>query len=271
VTLASGSRLGPYEIVAPLGAGGMGEVYRARDPRLGRDVAVKVLPASFSQDTDRLRRFEHEARAAGVLNHPNITAVYDFGSAEGSPYVVTELLEGETLRTRIAMGALSTRKAIDYAIQIARGLAAAHEKGIVHRDLKPENLFVTRDGRVKILDFGLAKLTHPERAGAPITEAPTETRGTDPGVVMGTVEYMSPEQVRGLTADQRSDMFAFGAILYEMLSGKRAFHGATVADTMSAILKEEPPDLSLTNRDIHPGLERIVRHCLEKNPDERFH
>ncbi|HEY3171360.1 MAG TPA: protein kinase [Thermoanaerobaculia bacterium] len=271
MTLAAGSRLGPYEILSPLGAGGMGEVYKARDPRLGRDVAVKVLPASFSKDPDRLRRFEHEARAAGVLNHPNITAVYDVGSVEGSPYVVTELLEGETLRSRLATGALSTRKVLDYAIQIARGLAAAHEKGIVHRDLKPENLFVTKDGRIKILDFGLAKLTHPERAGAPITEAPTETRGTDPGVVMGTVEYMSPEQVRGQTADQRSDMFAFGAILYEMLSGKRAFHGATAADTMSAILKEEPPDLSLTNRDVHPGLERIVRHCLEKNPDERFH
>jgi eukaryotic-like serine/threonine-protein kinase len=269
--LSPGARLGPYEILAPLGAGGMGEVYRARDSRLGREVAIKVLPASFSQDTDRLRRFEHEARAAGVLNHPNITAVYDFGSAEGSPYVVTELLEGETLRSRIATGALSTRKAIDYAIQIGRGLSAAHEKGIVHRDLKPENLFVTKDGRVKILDFGLAKLTHPERAGTPVTEAPTETRGTEPGVVMGTVDYMSPEQVRGQTADQRSDMFAFGAILYEMLSGKRAFHGATVADTMSAILKEEPPDLLITNQNVSPGLERIVRHCLEKNPDERFH
>jgi len=268
--LSPGTRLGPYEILAPLGAGGMGEVYRARDSRLGREVAIKVLPASFSQDTDRLRRFEHEARAAGVLNHPNITAVYDFGSAEGSSYVVTELLEGETLRSRIATGALSTRKATDYAIQIACGLAAAHEKGIVHRDLKPENLFVTKDGRVKILDFGLAKLTHPERAGAPVTEAPTETRGTEPGVVMGTVGYTSPEQVRGLPADQRSDIFAFGAILYEMLSGKRAFHGATSADTMSAILTKEPPELSQTNREIHPGLDRIVRHCLEKNVQERF-
>jgi Tol biopolymer transport system component len=270
MSLAAGSRLGPYEILAPLGAGGMGEVYRAKDPRLGREVAIKVLPASFSKDPDRLRRFEHEARAAGALNHPNITAIHDIGSHDGSPYVVTELLEGETLRSRLATGALSARKAIDYAIQIAHGLAAAHEKGIVHRDLKPENLFVTRDGRVKILDFGLAKLKQPEE-GADKTDLATATAGTEPGVVLGTLGYMSPEQVRGQAADQRSDIFAFGAILYEMLSGKRAFHGATAADTMSSILKEEPPDLSLTNREIHPGLERIVRHCLEKNPEERFH
>jgi Tol biopolymer transport system component len=249
----------------------MGEVYRARDPRLGREVAVKVLPASFSKDPDRLRRFEQEARAAGVLNHPNITALYDIGSAAGSPYVVFEFLEGETLRSRIAAGDLSARKAMDYGVQIARGLAAAHGKGIVHRDLKPENLFVTKDGRVKILDFGLAKLTHPE-SGTPLTAAPTETRGTEPGVVMGTVGYMSPEQVRGQPADPRSDLFAFGAILYEMLTGRRAFQGASAADTMSAILREEPPDLSsAAGRDIPPGLERIVRHCLEKNPDERAH
>ncbi|HEY3125329.1 MAG TPA: WD40 repeat domain-containing serine/threonine protein kinase, partial [Thermoanaerobaculia bacterium] len=243
---------------------------RARDSRLGRDVAIKVLPATYSKDPDRLRRFEHEARAAGVLNHPNITAVYDIGSAEGSPYVVTELLEGETLRSRMAAGGLPGRKVTDYAIQIARGLAAAHEKGIIHRDLKPENLFVTKDGRVKILDFGLAKLTHPE-SGAPLTEAPTEMVGTEPGVVMGTVGYMSPEQVRGQAADQRSDLFAFGAILYEMLSGQRAFSGGSAADTMSAILKEEPPDLLSTNQNVSPGLERIVRHCLEKSPDERSH
>jgi hypothetical protein len=271
VTLASGSRLGPYEIVSPLGAGGMGEVYRAKDPRLGREVAIKVLPASFSKDPDRLRRFEHEARAAGVLNHPNITAVYDIGSVEGSPYVVSELLEGETLRSRLATGALSTRKALDYAIQIARGLAAAHEKGIVHRDLKPENLFVTKDGRVKILDFGLAKLKQPESGEELKTDIPTGTVGTEPGVVLGTMGYMSPEQVRGRPADYRSDLFAFGAILFEMLSGQRAFRGDTAADTMSAILTKEPPDLSATNRDIHPGLDRIVRHCLEKNPEERFH
>src|SRR5512132_1487448 len=270
MTLSSGARLGPYEILAPIGAGGMGEVYRAKDPRLGREVAIKVLPASFSKDPDRLRRFEHEARAAGALNHPNITAIHDIGSHDGAPYVVTELLEGETLRSRLATGALSTRKAIDYAIQIARGLAAAHDKGIVHRDLKPENLFVTKDGRVKILDFGLAKLKQPEE-GVDKTDLQTATAGTEPGGVLGTMGYMSPEQVRGKPADYRSDLFAFGAILFEMLSGQRAFHGDTAADTMSAILTKEPPDLSATNRDVHPGVDRIIRHCLEKNPEERFH
>jgi serine/threonine protein kinase len=197
MTLTAGSRLGPYEIVAPLGAGGMGEVYRAKDPRLGRDVAIKVLPASVSQDHDRLRRFEQEARAAGLLNHPNITAVYDIGSADGAPYVVTELLEGETLRSRLAVGPVPVRKALDYAIQIARGLAAAHEKGIVHRDLKPENLFLTKDGRVKILDFGLAKLKPSESEEREQTNLPTGSVGTEPGVVLGTMGYMSPEQVRG--------------------------------------------------------------------------
>jgi Tol biopolymer transport system component len=270
MTLSAGVRLGPYEILAPLGAGGMGEVYRARDSRLGRDVAVKVLPASFSQDADRLRRFEQEARAAGVLNHPNITAVYDIGTHEGAPYVVSELLEGETLRGRLVGGVLSQRKAIDYALQIAHGLAAAHGKGIVHRDLKPENLFVTKDGRVKILDFGLAKLVHSEEKGVQ-TGLPTATAGTEPGVVLGTIGYMSPEQVRGQPADVRSDIFSFGAIFYEMLTGQRAFTGVSAADTMSAILLKEPPDLSITNEDISPGLERIVRHCLEKNPEERFH
>jgi eukaryotic-like serine/threonine-protein kinase len=268
MTLITGSRLGPYEIVALLGAGGMGEVYRAKDPRLGREVAIKVLPASFSQDADRLKRFEQEARAAGVLNHPNITAVYDLGSHEGSPYIVTELLEGETLRSRLSSGALPVRKAIDYAIQMAKGLSAAHEKGIVHRDLKPENLFVTKDGRVKILDFGLAKLKT-EKDGEQQTDLRTVS-GTEPGVVLGTMGYMSPEQVRGKAADRRSDLFSFGAILYEMLSGQRAFRGDTAADTITAILTKEPPDLSQTNKDIHPGLERIVRHCLEKNPEERF-
>jgi eukaryotic-like serine/threonine-protein kinase len=272
VTLTAGTRLGPYEIVAPIGAGGMGEVYRARDARLGRDVAVKVLPASFSNDPDRLRRFEQEARAAGLLNHPNVTAVYDIGTVDGSPYVVTELLEGETLRSRLAGGALAPRRALDYAIQIANGLAAAHEKGIVHRDLKPENLFVTRDGRVKILDFGLAKLMQIDAVG-PQTNLPTTpvSAGTEPGVVMGTLGYMSPEQVRGKSADARSDIFAFGAILYEMLSGKRAFHRDTAADTMSAILREEPEDLSSTNRQVPAALDRIIHHCLEKDPEARFH
>ena len=270
MTLAAGSKLGPYEILGAIGAGGMGEVYRAKDPRLGREVAIKVLPASFSSDADRLRRFEQEAKAAGILNHPNITAVYDIGTHDDAPYVVQELLEGETLRSLLAGGKLAQRKIIDYSLQIAHGLAAAHGKGIVHRDLKPENLFVTSDGRVKILDFGLAKLTHQEE-GSQVTNLPTATAGTEPGVVLGTLGYMSPEQVRGKPADARSDIFSFGAILYEMLSGKRAFSGDTAADTMSAILKEDPPDLSVTNQNVSPGLERIVRHCLEKNPEQRFH
>ena len=268
--LTAGSRLGPYEILAPIGAGGMGEVYRARDERLKRDVAIKVLPASYSQDADRLRRFEQEAQSAGGLNHPNITAVYDLGSHDGAPYIVTELLEGETLRARLSGGAIVVRKATDYAVQIAKGLAAAHEKGIVHRDLKPENLFLTNDGRVKILDFGLAKLTQMESGSGPQTNLPTAA-GTEPGVVMGTLGYMAPEQVKGKPADQRSDIFSFGAILYEMLAGQRAFHRDSAAETMSAILREEPPDLSATNKNVAPGLERIVRHCLEKNPEERFY
>ena len=272
MALAPGSRLGPYEILGQIGAGGMGEVYRAKDPRLGREVAIKVLPAHFSQDADRLRRFEQEAKAAGLLNHPNITAVHDIGTnaGDGAPYVVQELLEGETLRSALAGGRLPQRKTIDYGIQIARGLAAAHDKGIVHRDLKPENVFVTSDGRVKILDFGLAKLTHTEERG-PATNLPTASAGTEPGVVMGTLGYMSPEQVRGRAADARSDIFALGAILYEMLSGNRAFRGDSAADTMSAILREDPPDLSLTTQNVSPGLERVVRHCLEKSPDQRFH
>ena len=269
MTLASGTRLGPYEVLAPLGSGGMGEVYRARDERLDRDVALKVLPASYSSDADRLRRFEQEARAAGRLNHPNVLAIYDVGAADGAPYVVSELLEGGTLRERLASGTIPIRKAVDYALQLARGLGAAHEKGIVHRDLKPENVFVTGDGRVKILDFGLAKLTRPE-SSEQLSAAPTETRGTEPGVVLGTVGYMAPEQVRGQNADARADIFAFGAILYEMLSGQRAFRGNSSADVMSAILKEEPPPLSDTGRSVSPVLERLVAHCLEKNPEERF-
>jgi serine/threonine protein kinase/dipeptidyl aminopeptidase/acylaminoacyl peptidase len=269
MALTSGTKLGPYEIVSPLGAGGMGEVYRSRDPRLKREVAIKVLPQAFSLDADRLRRFEQEALATAALNHPNILAVFDIGTVEGSPYVVSELLEGETLRERLRSGSIAVRKALDYALQIAHGLAAAHEKGIIHRDLKPENLFVTKDGRVKILDFGLAKLTQAE-PGAD-TSLPTATHGTEVGLVMGTAGYMSPEQARGVALDPRSDIFSFGAILYEMLSGKRAFHGNTAADTMSAILKEDPPDLNETNRNVSPALERVVQHCLEKNPEQRFH
>jgi serine/threonine protein kinase len=265
MALAPGTKLGPYEVLAPLGAGGMGEVYRARDPRLGRDVAIKVIPVSFAADTERLRRFEQEARAVAALNHPNILAIYDIGTREGAPFIISELLEGESLRTRLSGGALPVRKAIEYAVQMGQGLAAAHEKGIVHRDLKPENIFVTRDGRVKILDFGLAKLTQPEG-----DRVDTISHQTEAGVVLGTVGYMSPEQVRGKPADHRSDLFSFGAILYEMLSGRRAFHGETAADTMSAILREESPELPETNRGIAPGLGQIVRHCLEKNPEERF-
>jgi Tol biopolymer transport system component len=268
MALTSGTKLGPYEIQSPLGAGGMGEVYRAHDSRLNRDVAIKILPASFSADPDRLQRFAVESRATAALNHPNILSIYDIGEDRNAPYVVSELLEGETLRDRLQTGALSSRKAIDYARQVASGLAAAHEKGIVHRDLKPENIFITHDGRAKILDFGLAKFTRPELDNS--GDAPTQQIATDAGTVMGTVGYMAPEQVRGKAADSRSDIFAFGAILYEMLSGKRAFHGDSPVDTMSAILKEDPPDLAETNRNVSPALERIVRHCLEKNPAERF-
>ena len=267
--LASGLKLGPYEIQSSLGAGGMGEVYRARDSRLGRTVAIKVLPTSFSSDRDRLQRFSQEAHAAAGLNHPNILSIYDIGEEQGAPYIVSELLEGETLRDRLRTGPIQVRKAVDYALQTARGLAAAHDTGIVHRDLKPENLFLTNDGHVKILDFGLAKLTHPEDASG-AADAATVQAVTEPGLVMGTVGYMAPEQVRGKAADQRSDLFSFGAILYEMISGKRAFHGETAADTMSAILKEDPPELSETARNVPPGLERIVHHCLEKNPAQRF-
>src|ERR1035441_10604155 len=267
MTLTSGTKLGPYEIQSALGAGGMGEAPRARAARLNRDVAVKILPAAFSVDPERLQRFAQESRAAAALNHPNILSIFDIGEDRGAPYVVSELLEGDTLRDRLRDGALSSRKAIEYAQQIARGLAAAHEKGIVHRDLKPENLFITNDGHAKILDFGLAKFIRPERDGSDNTA--TVQVATEAGTVLGTAGYMSPEQVRGKEADQRSDIFAFGAILYEMLAGKRAFHGDSAADTMSAILKEEPPELSETNRNVSPALERIVRHCLEKNPAER--
>ena len=269
MALTSGTKLGPYEIVAPLGAGGMGEVYRARDPRLGREVAIKVLPTSFSSDLDRLRRFEQEARAASAINHPSILAVYDVGTHEGAPYLVTELLEGATLRDRLASGPLSPRKAIDFAVQVAHGLAAAHEKGIVHRDLKPENIFICRDGRTKILDFGLAKLSVPELGDATVTTMALDNQ-TAVGVAMGTAGYMSPEQVRGEKADERSDVFSFGAVLYESLSGQRAFEGRTPADRASAILKEDPPDLLSARKSIPAALDRIVHHCLEKSPEQRF-
>jgi serine/threonine protein kinase/WD40 repeat protein len=248
----------------------MGEVYRARDPRLGRDVAVKILPGGAAAEADRLGRFEQEARAAGSLNHPNILAIYDIGTQDGTPYVVSELLEGDTLRDHLTGGALSSRKALDYATQLARGLTAAHEKGIVHRDLKPENVFVTSDGRVKILDFGLAKLTEPMiDAGAPTALAAPRVK-TDAGTVLGTVGYMSPEQVRGQASDHRSDIFSMGAVLYEMLSGRRLFTGDSAVETMHAILKQEMPSLLESGQAVAPGLQRVVEHCVEKVPAQRF-
>ncbi|MGD0304643.1 MAG: WD40 repeat domain-containing serine/threonine protein kinase [Candidatus Acidiferrales bacterium] len=311
--LTPGTKLGPYEILSLIGTGGMGEVYRARDGRLGRDVAIKILPASFANDQDRLRRFEQEAQAVAALNHPNLLTVFDVGVAPvihatggsggatgvlsppppssnlppltrataESPYIVSELLEGGSLREKLASGgAMRERKAIDYAIQMARGLAAAHERGIVHRDIKPDNIFITNDGRVKILDFGLAKLTQADPAPSdsdatlgPLGGTPggaAGNRSTQVGVVMGTLGYMSPEQVRGKPADARSDIFSFGAVVYEMLSGKRAFRGDTSADLMSAILNHEPPDLTATNTEISPTVDRIVHHCLEKDAQQRF-
>src|SRR5262245_59938919 len=268
--LSANTTLSHYRIISKLGAGGMGEVYRARDARLDRDVAIKVLPASFSNDQDRLRRFEQEARATSALNHPNILTIYDIGDHEGSPYIVAELLEGEELRDVLNEGMISPRRAIDYALQSVAGLGAAHEKSIVHRDLKPENLFVTKDGRIKILDFGLAKLRTAKVASGASSEIVTQSAITDPGTIMGTVGYMSPEQVRGQNADQRSDIFSFGAILYEMLGGRRAFQRETMAETMTAILKEEPQDITGTNSRINPGLEKIIHRCLEKKPERRF-
>ncbi len=269
MTLTNGTRLGPYEILAPVGAGGMGEVYRARDSRLNREVAIKVLPESFANDADRLSRFEQEARATSALNHPNILTVHDFGTHDGFPFIVAELLEGEDLRAQLNEGAITHRMAIDYAQQIASGLAAAHAKNIVHRDLKPENIFITTDGRLKILDFGLAKL-RPQRVEPAGSGVATQRAITDPGTVIGTVAYMSPEQVRGQVADYRCDIFSFGVMLYEMLSGRRAFTGDSAIEVMNAILKEEPEDLTETNAKISPALERIVRRCLEKKPERRF-
>ena len=272
MSLASGTKLGPYEIQSPLGAGGMGEVYRARDTRLDRIVAVKVLPSSFAADVDRLHRFEREARSVAALSHPNILAVHDIGTHDGTPYMVTELLEGETLRERLQGGVISARKAVEIAIQVAHGLAAAYDKGIIHRDLKPENIFLTKDGRLKILDFGLAK-TAPSRSAVNSsvqTLTSADISLTEAGQVLGTAGYMSPEQVRGIEIDHRSDIFVFGAILFEMLSGQRAFRRDTAAETMTAILKEDLPELTEMNRSTSPALDRIVRHCLEKNPDQRF-
>jgi serine/threonine protein kinase/tricorn protease-like protein len=264
--LAPGARLGTYEVVAPLGAGGMGEVFRARDTKLQREVALKVLPDRLARDPDALARFEREARAVAALSHPNILAIHDLGRDEGAAYAVMELLEGETLRERLAGGALPQRKALEIAREIAQGLAAAHEKGIVHRDLKPENVFLTRGGRVKILDFGLAKQSPASTGAASDGDWPTMPARTEPGVVLGTAGYMSPEQVRGKPADARSDVFSFGAVLYEMLCGRRAFLKETAAETMTAVLREDPPELV----GVAPSLARLVHHCLEKEADERF-
>jgi eukaryotic-like serine/threonine-protein kinase len=264
--LSAGTRLGPYEVLSRIGAGGMGEVYRARDTRLDRDVAVKVLPPEMTGNADRLRRFEREARAAGALNHPNLTAVFDVGRADGGPYIVSELLDGESLRARISGTGLTVGMAVDYAVQIAQGLAAAHDKGIVHRDLKPANVFVTRDGRVKILDFGLAKLVEDETASARGSQ--THTAPTGAGAMLGTAGYMSPEQVQGRPADHRSDIFALGAVLHEMLTGRPAFGGSTV-EALHAILKEDPEDASI-RRGVTPALAAVVRRCLAKSPEDRF-
>ena len=265
--LAIGTRLGPYEIVAPIGAGGMGEVYRARDQRLNRDVAIKILPETVGSDPDRLARFEREARAVAALSHPGILAIHDFGTAGRITYAVTELLDGGTLRARLDAGPIPPRKVVDIGAQIAGAVGAAHDKGIVHRDLKPENLFVTHDGRVKVLDFGLARAADSPlmaAAGATVTQAQT-----DPGVVLGTVGYMSPEQVRALPADHRSDIFSIGVVLYEMLSGRRPFGGASTVETMNAILKEDPAPVAVADG-VAPALRHIVDHCLEKEPAERF-
>lgn len=270
MSLVPGTSFGPYDILAPLGAGGMGEVYRARDTRLHRDVAIKILPPSLATDPSSLQRFEREARAVAALSHPNILAIHDAGQLEGIAYAITELLEGRNLREVLADGALPPRKALDLGLQMAQGLAAAHEKGIVHRDVKPENIFVTTDGRLKILDFGLAQVASSVADTASTTVGVVGESGTGPGIVVGTVGYMAPEQVRGQQVDSRTDIFAFGAVLYEMLSGKRAFSGDTPADTMSAILRGDPPEIGANNLGVPLAVDRVVRRCLEKQPAERF-
>ena len=270
MSLIPGTRIGPYEVKAKLGEGGMGAVYRAQDSRLDREVAIKVLPAVLSKDEDRLRRFEQEARATSALNHPNILTVYDIGEHDGSPFIVAELLNGEELRRRVENGPIPVRKALDYARQIVAGLSAAHEKGIVHRDLKPENIFITADDRVKILDFGLAKLAEAAEVGGGHGETRISAGHTSIGVVLGTPAYMSPEQVRGGASDQRSDIFSFGVILYEMLTGRKPFHGDSVVELMNAILKEDVPEFDEDSR-IPPALDKIMRRCLDKRPAHRFH
>jgi serine/threonine protein kinase len=267
--LVVGSRLGPYEILAKLGEGGMGEVYRGRDTRLGRDVAIKVVPPNVANSPDALARFEREARAVATLSHPNILTLHDVGRSGDVSYAVMELLEGETLRARLASGALPLRKSLEIAVQIARGLAAAHDRHIAHRDLKPENVFITSDGQVKILDFGLARHTDASAARA-AQDSPTRPPATEPGVVLGTVGYMAPEQVRGGSSDHHADVFALGSVIFEMLTGRRAFQRDSGAETMTAILKEDPLDPSLFGVALPSSVVRIYRRCLEKRPEERF-
>ena len=265
MTLAPGSKFGPYDILAPLGAGGMGEVWKARDARLGREVAIKVLPEEFFEDKESVARFEREAKLLAALNHPGIAVIYSFEEISGRHLLVQELLEGGTLRDELRNGPMAAKKTVEIAAQIARGLAAAHEKGVVHRDLKPENVFLTKDDRVKILDFGLAKSSTREPAAEELTSAGTASLLTGAGTVFGTVAYMSPEQIRGEPVDYRSDLFSFGTIVYEMISGKSPFRRDTPPETMTAILKEEPAPLSET-----PSLSLIAAHCLEKRKERRF-
>jgi eukaryotic-like serine/threonine-protein kinase len=266
--LSSGDRLGPYRVDSPLGAGGMGEVYRALDTRLGREVAIKIVSRGRGNDRDRAQRFEQEARVAASLSHANLLALHDVGSQDGVDFAVFELLEGQTLRARLESGALPISTAVGYGVQICEGLAAVHARGIVHRDLKPENVFVTRSGQVKILDFGLAK-TRPRGLGVLGGSSDVRTP-TEPGLLVGTCGYMAPEQARGRGADARSDIFSMGALLYEMLSGRRAFAGPTPADTLAALLTQDPPEMSALSRPVPRPLERVVRRCLERNPEERF-
>jgi serine/threonine protein kinase len=262
--LRNGTAFGPYEVIAPLGAGGMGEVYRARDARLGREVAVKILPAPFATDIDRMKRFEQEARAVAALNHPNVLSIFDIGIHEGEPYLVSELLEGESFRQILDRGAIPARKAMDYGRQIADGLAAAHDKKIIHRDLKPDNVFLTAGGRVKILDFGLAKVASPLSDSSADGATATISSITSPGMVMGTAGYMAPEQVRGQAVDHRADIFSFGAMLYEMLTGRRAFHGETAVETLNSILKEDPPEPDAAQR-IAPALDRCCATAWKRS------
>ncbi|PWT90228.1 MAG: hypothetical protein C5B54_07515, partial [Acidobacteria bacterium] len=268
MALSAGTRLGPYQILSPLGVGGMGEVYRAHDSRLDRDVAIKVLPEHLSRDNEALTRFQREAKVVAAMSHPNILTIFDCGTEENISFAVTELLEGETLRTRMMRETLTLSKILEIAVAVAEGLSAAHSKGIVHRDLKPENIFLISDGRVKVLDFGLARW----KAGASTNEkvSPTMDTFTSPGVVVGTIQYMSPEQVRGLPVDARSDIFSFGCLLYEIITGKNPFARETVAETMAAILRDDPPELAMISGKTSPGLADIVRRCLQKMPDERY-